>query len=232
MNNRTQLIRNGYAVTDDTDVIDTHKTPDARWSQTHMALIRIDAPKDFTTRVFAAADEPAAIVGVSPTSAVALFKVIDGDRYDMATYPHFRKEERHEFVLPDGKKQGLFTVTSTEQTIDPALFTWRDGRSPLTTRRDELPQLFLDVHQRVYKALDRFLKEAGGRFGPLVVPETPIERFMRERAERKAAGVVETPVDADERAVAANPDLRPSDGHMGVLVDEARKRISKRKSAA
>jgi hypothetical protein len=228
---RDQLIRNAYAC-DAAGNLETRKNPDARWSFSHLAVLRIDAPKDFTNKVLSALDEPAAIVGVSSGSAVALFKVIDGGRYDMATYPHFRKDEREEFVL-NGKTQGVFTVTSTPQTIDVAAFTWKDGRSPLTVRRDDLPQLFLDVQQRVYAELDRLLKEGGHRFGPLSAPETVLERMVRENAERRAAGIVETPVDEDEKLVAgADPNLRAGDGIFPMLVAEARKRLASRREAA
>jgi hypothetical protein len=225
-----QLRQNSFAVSADGH-IETRREPDARWSATHLAVLRIDAPKEFTNKVLSALDEPAAIVGVSPTSTVALFKVIDGGRYDRATYEHFRKEQHEDFVL-NGKTQGLFTVTSAAQTIDPAGFVWKDGRSPITTHRDQLPQLFRDTQERFYAELERLLKEGGHRTGPLVVPETAFEKSVREIAEKRAAGIVETPVDEDERTVAANPDLRPDDGIFGVIVSEARKRIAARKAAA
>ena len=46
---RTQLLRNGYAV--DAGVIDTHRSPDARWAHTHLAIIRVDAPQGGTQRI-------------------------------------------------------------------------------------------------------------------------------------------------------------------------------------
>jgi hypothetical protein len=232
---RTQLLRNGYAV--DAGVIDTHRRPDARWAHTHLAIIRIDAPKEFTAKVFAAADEPAAIVGVSPTSAVMLFRVDDGGRYDASTYPFFRKEVRNEFVL-DGKKQCFFAVTSAAQTIDVSAFTWLDGRSPSTTHRSQLPPLFLDSAPGLGGAIEALLKEAGGRWGPLEMPKTVmelrLEQSRAERAAREAAGIVEeedTPESADEKLVAANPKLRATDGPIGVLVHEARRRVDARNEA-
>jgi hypothetical protein len=63
-----------------------------------------------------------------------------------------------------------------------------------------------------------------------VLPEEPIQRIMREQAARPA--VVETPEQADERIVAANPDLRQSDGVQGRLVHQARARIAERKQEA
>ena len=216
---RTQLLRNGYAV--DAGVIDTHRSPDARWAHTHLAIIRVDAPKDFTSKVFAVADEPAAIVGVSPTSAVMLFRVDDGGRYDASTYPYFRKEVRNEFVL-DGKKQCFFAVTSTAQT----------------THRSQLPPLFLDSAPGLGGAIEALLKEAGGRWGPLEMPKTVmelrLEKARAERAAREAAGIVEeedTPESTDEKLVAANPKLRATDGPIGVLVHEARRRVDARNEA-
>jgi hypothetical protein len=233
---RDQLIRNAYAC-DVSGNLETHKIPDARWDFSHLAVLRIDAPKEFTNKVLSALDEPAAIVGVSSTSTVALFKVIDGGRYDMATFPHFRKEEREEFVL-NGKTQGLFTVTSIAQLIDVNSHAWRDGRSPLTVRRDDLPQLFRDTQERVYAELDRLLKEGGHRHGPLIVEKTPfelsVEQAMHERAARAAAGIAEEdPQEAADNQIVAGADvnLRAGDGIFPMLIAEARKRIAARLAA-
>jgi hypothetical protein len=234
---RTQLLRNGYAVDTDGN-LNTRREPDGRWSHTHLAVIRIDAPKEFTSKVLAALDEPDAVVGVSPTSAVMLFRVDDGGRYDASTHPFFRKEESSKFVL-DGKKECLFTVTSTAQKLDVAAFTWRDGRSPSTTHRGQLPPLFLDVQHFVNAAIAAVLREVGGRFGALIVEKSPmelrLEKARAERAAREAAGIVEeedTPESADEKLVAAHPDLRATDGPIGVLVHEARCRVDARNAAA
>jgi hypothetical protein len=229
---RDQLIRNGYAVDTDGN-LNTRREPDGRWSHTHLAVIRIDAPKEFASKVFAAADEPAAIVGVSPNSAVMLFRVDDGGRYDASTHPFFRKELRHEFVL-DGKKQCLFAETSAAQTIDVAAFTWLDGRSPSTTHRSQLPPLFLDVQHGVYAAIAALLKEVGGRFGALIVEKSPMELRLQKRREDIAAGIIvdEPPEDADEALVRKNPTLTAFDGSYGLLVAEARSRIADRREAA
>jgi hypothetical protein len=228
---RAQLLRNGYAC-DDAGVIETHREPDARFQHTHLAVIRIDAPKEFTSKVFAAVDEAAAIVGVSPTSAVMLFRVDDGGRYDASTYPFFRREIRSNFVL-DSKKQCFFTATSTEQAIDVAALTWLEGRSPSTTHRSLLPPLFLDVAERVLEATAAAMREAGGRWGPWEMPETVIEKRLREMREKRAAPgfVDEPPEDADEELVRKNPKLNAFDGNYGLLVSQARARIAAKREA-
>jgi hypothetical protein len=228
---RTDLLRAGYSA-NEAGHLETRREPDARWSATHLALIRIDAPKDFTIKVLAALDDPAAIVGVSVNGAVVLFRVDDGGRYDAATYPFFRKEERHEFVLLDGKTQCLFIVTSTAQTIDTSKFIWRDGRSPSTTHRNLLPELFLDVQQRVYDAVAALLKAEGNRFGLVVEPESVTEKWLREAREKKAAGLVdEPPTDPDEALVAANVGVSIWDGVLGQNVAMARTRIAEKREA-
>ena len=227
----SQLRRNGYAV-DAEGRIETHKTPQARWDFSHLAMIRIDIgsdskiAKEFIAKVVAAdCIEPGAIVGVGRAGAVMIFKAAGALNVD--SYPHFRREMREEFVL--GDKDALFVATDKAELVDVAAYTWRDGRSPLTTRRDELPTLFLDNSTAVFETIKGLLPQHAGRVGPLVQPETALERIVRENAER---GIAATPIDEDAELVAgADPNLQAGDGIFPMLIAEARKRIA-RKAAA
>jgi len=123
-------------------------------------------------------------------------------------------------------------ATAYGQTIDVAAYQWHGNRSPLTIRRDELPTLFGDVSQRAFDAIDRLLPEYGGRFGSLVTEECAFDREVRERLERRAAGIVEPVVDEDELLVAKNPTLDYRSGVFGGLVAAARYGISQHREAA
>jgi hypothetical protein len=242
MNTSNQLRLNGYACGDDAGVIETRKTPHSRWDHARLGVIRIDIgseskiAKDFIAKVLAAdCIEPGALVGVGRTGAIVIFKVAGTLNAD--NYLHYRREAREEFVLSD--KQCTFMATDTAQLIDLAAYgTWKDGRSPLTVHRDLLSPMFLDHSTAVLDAIKRLLPAAAGRMGMLVEPKLPwelkLEQSRAERAARAAAGISEeedTPESADEKLVAAHPDLRATDGPIGVLVHEARRRVDARKSA-
>jgi hypothetical protein len=235
---RDQLRINGYSV-DAAGNIETLResepstaggpvTSRSRYAHEHCGFIRLDTgDSKFAARVVAAIDEPA-IVGTSRTGALMLFKI--GPTYLVnARAGYERPQAEHSFVH-DGKA-GILTVT-TGGLVAVSDWSWKDGRSPLTTRHDELPILFPDVSQRAYDAVGALLREAGGRWGQLVIPESDFDRHVREIAAARAAGIPEPLVDDDERIVAANPQLGSHDGVFGSLISLARKRIAERKAAA
>lgn len=198
-----------------------------RYGHQHLAIIRIDTSESkLVDAVVTALDEPGALVGANDAGAVLVFRIGDsGYGFEVGTPP----AAAHEFVTSDGKA-GLFTATAHAQPLDVAAFTWRDERSPLNTHLMLLPHMHLEISQNAHAAVGAFLQKNGGRFGPLTLPETPMERMLREY--RARGPVVEiTPEEADEALVAANPDLRPTDGIQGLHVDQARKRIEGREAA-
>jgi hypothetical protein len=202
-----------------------------RWGHTHLGVIRIDtSDAKLVDAVVTALDEPGALVGTKGTGAVFVFRIGDAYGFEVGT----PTQAAHEFVTSDGKA-GLFTSSGSALTVDVAAFTWKDGRSPLTVHVMLLPPMHLDVAQAACGAVSEYLRENGGRFGP-VPPEDPTQRMLREWRARRAAGVVdETPEEAaareDEALVVANPGLRPTDGIQGLHVDQARKRIEGREAA-
>ena len=244
------LKRNGYAV-DTAGMIEPYRrhAVDAlvswdrdivpsrplRYGHQHLAIIQINtSDAKLVDAVVTALDEPGALVGANDAGAVLVFRIGDsGYGFEVGTPP----TAAHEFVTSDGKA-GLFTATAHAEPLNTAAYEWRDGRSPMSVHAMLLPVMHLDVAQAACGAVEEYLRENGGRFGP-VPPETFSERVMRERAERKAAGIVdeppETPEEAQERAddalVKAHPTLRPTDGIQGLHVDQARKRIEGRKAA-
>jgi hypothetical protein len=200
-----------------------------RYSHQHLAVIQINTnDSKLVDAVVATVDEPGALVGISKDGAVLVFRIGDsGYGFEVGSPP----AAAHEFVTSDGKA-GLFTSTVNAEPLDVAAFSWKDGRSPLTVHVMLLPPMHLDVAQAACGAVSEYLRENGGRFGP-VPPEDPTQRMLREWRARRAAGVVdETPEEAaareDEALVAANPNLRPTDGLRGSHVDQARKRIEAR----
>jgi hypothetical protein len=199
-----------------------------RFGHTHLGVIRIDAnDSKLIAAVVAAVDEPGCLVGTSKADAVLVFRIGLSYAFEVGSPP----QAAHEFVTADAKA-GLFRTDT--QALDVAAYTWLNERSPLNTPLMLLPPMHADISWSAFDALRTFVEANGGRFGP-VPPEGPIERMLRERAERRAAGVVDEPEETDEekdeRLVAANPDLRPTDGIRGLHVDAARKRIEARKEA-
>jgi hypothetical protein len=241
------LRRNGYAV-DTAGMIEPYRRhpSDAlvswdrgmpsralRYGHTHLGVIRIDTGESsqraaLIAAVVAAVDEPACLVGTSKASVVLVFRI--GDSYEFQTRQGsgIPTQGAHEFVLD--AKPGLFTATADAQPLDVAAYVWLNERSPLNTPHYALPPMHADISQSAFDAVGVFLRQNGGRFGPLALPETPLERIMREQAARGPVAEI-TPEEADERLVAANPNLRPTDGVQGLLVDAARKRIEGRKEA-
>jgi hypothetical protein len=240
---RTQLLRNGYAI-DAAGAIECHREPMERWQHTHLSSIRLSvadtkAAAPLIAAVIAAvSEEPGTVlIGTSKTSVLLVFKVGRAG-YNVA---HFDGGNVVHELVHDGKP-GLFYATADAEVtegftrvttaFDPGDYAWRENMSPTNTRRSDLAELWPDLSRRAYEAVGAFLHANGaGRWGPLVVPETAFEKSVREIAEKRAAGIVETPVDEFERTVAANPDLRPDDGIFGVIVSEARKRLAARAAA-
>jgi hypothetical protein len=255
---RSQLLRGGYAVSA-AGVIECHRAVNgdtasgnvlARWRHTHLASIRLTVDTKtaaaLISAVFAAvSEEPGEIlVGTSKTDVLLLFKL--GSTYNVEVRDGWNTVQP--FVYQDAG--GLFFATADAKvttvgytTVDTAFnvgdYVWRADRSPLNTRLNDLAPLYPDISQRAYDAVGAFLRENGGRWGPLAIPknrlELLIEQSRAERAARAAAGIVEeedTPESADAKLVAAHPDLRATDGPIGVLVHEARRRVDARKEAA
>ena len=232
---RTQL-RNGYAL-DAAGAIECQRQPLERWRHTHLASIRLTvadtkaAAALISAVVAAVSDEPGEIlIGTSKTDVVLLFKL--GTTYNVEVSDGGKKE--HEFVFQDAPCLFIATARATIATAD---YTWKDG-SPLTTRLNDLAPLYPNVSRRAYDALGAILRESGGRWGPLVIPKTPgelhQEKVWAEIAARKAAGIVagDPQEVADEKLVAAHPNLRQTDGAHAGLVVAARARIAARKEAA
>jgi len=238
------LRRNGYAATD--GVIEPCRggTPEltpygygpARFKHTHLGIVRIDVgdsknSKALIAAAVAAADEPASLVGTGDTGAVLVFRI--GDSYAFQARAGYQPPQaQHEFVLD--AQAALFTATAEAAPFDVSAYFWANDRSPLNVPHCELPPSHEEIAQAAFDAVNVFLHENGGRLGPLVVPESPVEAAMRRAAERRAGmrrAAPETPEQADERLVAANPDLRQSDGVTGLRVAQARARIAARKEA-
>jgi hypothetical protein len=234
---RMTLLRSGYAV-DAAGAIECHREPLDRWRHTHLSSVRLTvadtkaAATLISAIIAAVSDEPGEIlIGTSKTDVVLLFKL--GSTYNVEVSDGGKKE--HEFVFQDAPC--LFIATARRATIATADYTWKDG-SPLTTRLNDLAPLYPNVSHRAYDAVSAFLRENGGRWGPLVIPknlgELHREKVWAEIAARKAAGIVagDPQEIADEKLVAAHPDLRQTDGAHAGLVVAARARIAARKEAA
>jgi hypothetical protein len=241
------LRRNGYAIDTAGNIepcrggqpVPNAYGPKPRWAHTHLAVVSILTSESsqraaLIAAVVAAVEEPGALVGTGKDGAVLVFR-ITADSYAFEARDGCSPQQAtHEFALAG--KPGIFTATADALAFDPAAYVWSNERSPLNTPRWALPPMHPAVSQSALDALRTFVVANGGRFGP-VLPEGPIERMLRERAERKAAGVVDEPEEtpeeaearADERLVAAAPDLRPSDGVHGLRVSQARARIANRK---
>jgi hypothetical protein len=197
-----------------------------RYSHQHLGIIRVDtSDAKLIDAVVTALDEPGALVGISKAGAVLVFRIGGAYGFEVGTPP----QAAHEFVTSDGKA-GLFTATAHAQPLAHDAFTWKDGRSPLTVHVMLLPPMHLDVAQAAFDAVGVYLRQNGGRLGPLTLPETPMERMLREYRER-GPRVEMTPEEADEALVAAHPTARPTDGIHGAHVDVARKRIEGREAA-
>ncbi|HEX3912223.1 MAG TPA: hypothetical protein VHW71_01840 [Steroidobacteraceae bacterium] len=242
------LRRNGYAV-DTAGRIETCRggrpvpnslVPTPRWTHTHIAVVRIGISESpqcgaLVAAVVAAVDEPGCLVGTGKDGAVLVFR-ISGDSYAFEPrYGYAPAQTEYEFMLD--AKPGLFTTVGGP--LDVAAYTWLNERSPANTPLMLLPPIHTDISQSALYTLSTFVRANGGRFGA-EQPETLVERVTRERAERRAAGIlVDEPKETDEEAqaraddalVAANPDLRPTDGSHALAVDAARKRIEGRKAA-
>jgi hypothetical protein len=197
-----------------------------RYGHQHLAVIQINtSDSKLIAAVIAAVDEPGCLVGTSKAGAVLLFRAGPGYGFEVGSPP----QAAHEFVTSDGKA-GLFTATAYAQSLDVTSWVWRDDRSPMNTHLMLLPPMYVDISQAAFDALGVYLRQTGGRLGPLTLPETPMERMLREY--RARGPVVEiTPEEADEALVVANPGLRPTDGILGLHVDAARKRIESREAA-
>jgi hypothetical protein len=242
----TQILkRNGYSVNDVGLIeLDRHHPSDAlvtwdrgvpsralRYGHQHLAVIQINtSDAKLIDAVVAALDDEPCLVGANDAGAVLVFRV--GPSYAVDSSP----QAADEFVTADGKP-GLLTTDA--QAIDVAAYTtWRHERSPLTTHLILLPPMHADIVRAASGAVSVYLRQNGGRFGPLTLPESPFERRVRENRARIAAGIVDekpTPEEvqarADDALVKANPDVRPTDGIHGLTVDAARKRIEGRKAA-
>jgi hypothetical protein len=240
------LRRNGYAI-DTAGKIDPRRGgqpvpnaygPKPRWAHTHLAVVSILTSESsqraaLIAAVVAAVDEPGCLVGTGKDGAVLVFR-ISGDSYAFEPrYGYAPAQTEYEFMLD--AKPGLFTTVGGP--LDVSAYVWSNERSPLSTPLMLLPPIHTDISQSALYALSDFVKANGGRFGA-EQPEGPIDRLVRERAERRAAGTLvdepkETPEEAEARAddalVKANPDLRPTDGTQGLRVSQARARIAKRK---
>ena len=83
-----------------------------------------------------------------------------------------------EFV--NGDAQARPVLRSDAQPLDVSAYVWSNERSPLNTPLLLLPPMFVDITQAAFGALTTYLQENGGRFGPLVIPETQMERMIRE----------------------------------------------------
>jgi hypothetical protein len=243
----TQILkRNGYAA-DTAGMIESYRchASDAlvswdrglvpsqplRYGHQHLAIIRIDtSDAKLVDAVAAALDEPC-LVGANDAGAVLVFRIGDsGYGFEVGSPP----TAAHEFVTSDGKA-GLFTATAYAQPLDVAAYVWRDERSPLNTHLMLLPPMHLDIAQAASGAVGDYLRDNGGRWGPLVLPEDPMQASIRRgraiMAARAAISPEEEAARADEALVARNPELRVSDGVQGRLVHQARQRIESRKAA-
>jgi hypothetical protein len=227
MNARDTLKANGYAV-DAVGNLETHREG-ARYKGSHLAVVRLDmrdskTAREFAAKVVAAIDEPGAAHGVGRNGIILVFKI--GDSYNVEAR---QAQAEHEFVFEGARC--VFASTADAQTIDMGSYKWE--RSPLTVARDSLAPLYGSVAVAAYEAVEKLLPEYGGRFGPLVLPESFYDRAMRQQAEREAAGIAnEVPADPDELLVAANPGISIWDGPIGQNVALARTRIAERKEAA
>jgi hypothetical protein len=203
-----------------------------RWAHTHVAVVRLHVGESsqraaLIAAVVAAVDEPGALVGTGKDGAVLVFRIA-GDRYAFEARDGYSPPAAcHEFVL--NEKSGLFATDASP--LDVAAFVWKDDRSPLNTPVMLLPPIHVEIAQAAFDAVGVYLRENGGRFGPLVLPESQMEKMLREGRARIAAGPVdESPEAVDAALVAANPDLSQGDGHMGLAVHQARTRIAERKA--
>lgn len=232
---RRQFLKNGYGLTAG-DAIECQREPLERWRHTHLSSIRLTvadtkAASALVAAVLAAVeDEPGIVlVATNKTDLLLLFRM-------GPSYHNDGKQKAFPFIYRDGS--GQFTA-AVETAVTVSDWTWVDNLSPLNTRRDELAPLYPDTAQRASEAVGTFLRENGGRWGTqLEIPKTPgelrLEQTMRERAARRAAGITdETKAeDADTLLIAAHRNLRATDGPIGVLVHEARRRVDARKAAA
>jgi hypothetical protein len=80
-------------------------------------------------------------VGTGRAGALMLFKI--GSTYSVEARAGFDPPQADHAFVHDGKP-GALTVTAG-RLVAVSDYTWKDGHSPLTTRRDELPILFPDV---------------------------------------------------------------------------------------
>jgi hypothetical protein len=245
---RTQLTRNGYAV-NAAGAIECHRGEHLtleRHKHSHLACIRLTVDTKAAAALISAvaaavSDEPGTVlIGTNKTDALLVFRV---GAYNVEVRDGGNTV--HPFVNQDAA--GLFFATADAEVgyprvstaFNPGDYAWRDSLSPLNTRLGDLAPLYPDVARRAYEAVGAYLRENSGRWGALVIPKTPFELRLEasraERAARAAAGIVEeedTPESADEKLVAANPDLRQTDGAYAGLVVAARARIAERKEAA
>jgi hypothetical protein len=203
-----------------------------RYSHQHLAVIQINtSDSKLVDAVVATVDEPCALVGISKAGAVLVLRIGDsGYGFEIGSPP----TAAHEFVTSDGKA-GLFTATAYAQPLDVAAYVWRDERSPLNTHVMMLPPMHLDIAQAASGAVGDYLRDNGGRWGPLVLPEDPMQASIRRGRALMAARAETTPEEAaaraDEALLATHPTLRPTDGIHGLHVDQARQRIEGRKAA-
>ena len=157
------------------------------------------------------------MVGTNDAGAVLVFRIGGAYGFEVSTPP----AAAHEFV--SAGKAGLFTSTVNAEPLNTAAYEWRDGRSPLTVHVMLLPPIHVEIAETAFDALTTYLKENSGRLGPLTLPETPMDRMLREYRER-GPRVEMTPEEADKALVARNPDLRATDvACQGLHMDAARK---------
>lgn len=245
-NNRARLRELGYSVDADGKIIchRRHETKSAvlptRYQHERCGVLRIDLDRDskagreLVERLILVVDEPRALIGRTRNgSAVMLFRAteetvlpaINGQIYDE------RGRVLFELVAADGLRFQI--ECTTHAVLDPSEYTWAKGRSPLDVPHDSLAVLFADIGEAVIDAAFKTGAQWASIYDADEARARKLEKSRPAYEARLAAGYYSA--DAiqareDEALVASNPEGNYwSDGAMGTLIEQARRRIAMRK---
>jgi hypothetical protein len=244
MSNTTQLRLNGYSVNSAGHIECAKGAPEhsyqskdpssLRFEQEHVAVIKIDGPRELAEQLIVAADSPRALTGRGRGGAVLLFRREKGQCIKPSG-PTYRGLDVFELMRTDTRERITLTIKSEGMSIDFGAYSWPKGRSPLEISRDSLPILTFD--------LSDIAVEAAFKIGCTWAPtEAELEREReREASDAQfradvASGKIKLKTEAeiaaedearsDEATVAAwkDKDVVASDGNGAMLIIAARMR--------